>query len=155
MMKWDSDEFRAERDRKMLAWMCGNEDAVRVVVQTSHIAEVWDDLADKDRTPTDREIAHAFESAMIHLQTNRFYLANHAMLMGVIVLVANAWHDANQWEVCGDWRAHQAFYLRNMGIELAILCAFICGGYDHMRRVSTEIREFFHHETFEEWRHAA
>ena len=39
----------------------------------------------------------------------------------------------------------------NPGIELAMLCAFVVGGYDHMRSVSLAMREFFHHENYEEW----
>ena len=152
-MNWDSPDWRKERDAKMLRWMCGNEDAVRVCVQTSHIADVWDDLKDGDKKPTEQEIAHAFESMMIRLQTNPFYLANHAMLTAIIVVAINAWHDANGWEKGEDWQREQAFYLRNFGIEIAIMCAFLTGGYDHLRRVSAEMREFFHHETFKTWEH--
>ncbi len=155
-MMWDSPDFRVQRDVKLREWLLGNEDAIRVCVQTSHIAEVWDDLHDGDREPTDREVAHAFESAMIHLQTNPFYMANHAMLMGLIVLMANAWHDANEMtESPREVERMMAFHLRNMGIEMVQLCAFIVGGYEHMRRVSLEIRRYFIHETFREWDHAA
>lgn len=151
-MNWDSPDWRKARDAKVLHWMCGNEDAVRVCVQTSHIAEVWDDLKDGDKKPTEREIAHAFESMMIRLQTNPFYLQNHAMLTAIIVVAINAWHDANAWENEEGWKRQDAFYLRNMGIEIATMCAFLTGGYDHLRRVSAEMREFFHHETYEAWK---
>ena len=150
-MNWDSDTWRNPRDAKLLHWMLGNEDAVRVCVQTSHIAEVWDDLKDKDREPSDREIAHAFESAMIRLQTNPFYLQNHAMLTAIITLAINAWHDSEDLRQGDTEHLIQAFVLRNMGIEIAVMCAFLVGGYDHMRKVSLEMREFFRHETFEQW----
>ena len=153
-MTWDSDAWRNTRDVKLLHWMLGNEDAVRVCTQTSHIAEVWDDIKDGDRRPTEYEVAHAFESAMIRLQTNPFYLANHAMLTAVIVIAVNAWHDSEdlkQGDI--DHRMH-AFFLRNMGLEIASMCAFLVGGYDHMRKVSLEMREFFRHEGFKEWEHA-
>lgn len=155
-MEWDSPDFRTQRDVKLREWMLGNEEAMRVCVQTSHIAEVWDDLHDGDREPTEREIAHAFESAMIHLQTNPFYMANHAMLVGLIVLVTNAWHDANEMaESPREVERMMAFQIRNMGIEIAIMCAFLVGGYDHMRAVSLQIRRYFIHETYQEWRNAA
>lgn len=150
-MSWDTPEWRHVRDTKLREWMLGNEHAVRVCTQISHIAEVWDDLVDGDRKPADAEVSHAFQSAMVHLQTNPFYMANHGMLMGVIVVAINAWHDANDMK---DGPAHErmlAFFLRNLGIEVAILCAFLVGGYDHMRKASLEIRRFFHHETYEEW----
>lgn len=154
-MTWDTEQWRAERDRRLMEWI-GDADAVRMCVQVSHIAEVWDDLHDGDRIPSQREVAHAFESAMIHLQCNPFYMRNHATLMGLIVLMANAWHDSNAWEKSAErWKVDQAFYLRNTGIEIAILAVFLARGYDAMRQVSAEIREFFHHETVQEWKHAA
>lgn len=153
-MTWDTQEWRTVRDTKLREWFLGNEHAVRVCVQISHIAEVWDDLVDGDRKPSDTEVAHAFQSAMIHLQTNPFYMANHGMLMGVIVTAINAWHDANamQESESGDERM-QAFFLRNLGCEVATLCAFLVGGFDHMRKISLEMRAFFRHESYYEWEH--
>lgn len=150
-MNWDGDAYRMDRDMRLREWLLGNEDAVRVCVQTSHIAEVWDDLKDKDREPTDREVAHAFESMMIRLQTNPFYLQNHAMLTSVIVLAINAWHDSEELRAGDVERRMQAFFLRNLGIEIAMMCAFLVGGYDHLRKVSLEMREFFRHERFSDW----
>jgi len=150
-MTWDSDAFRMDRDMRLREWLLGNEDAVLVCVQTSHVAEVWDDLKDGDRTPSEREIAHAFESMMIRLQTNPFYLQNHAMLTAVILIAINAWHDSEDLKRGDTEHRIQAYVLRNMGIEIAMMCAFLVGGYDHLRKVSLEMREFFRHETFEQW----
>lgn len=152
MTNWDTPGFRLERDMKLLEWMRGNEHAVQVCLQISHIAEVWDDLKDGDRDPTEREIAHAFESAMIRLQTNPLYLANHAMLTGFVILAINAWHDSNVMEKSADEAERmQAFFLRNLGLEVASMCAFIVGGYDHLRKISVEMRAYFRHETFQQW----
>lgn len=152
-MTWDTPEWRFERDTKLREWMLGNEHAVRACVQISHIAEVWDDLVDGDRKPADVEIAHAFQSAMVHLQVNPFYMANHGMLMGVVVVAINAWHDANVMQRGGADERVEAFVLRNLGTELAMLCAFLVGGFDHMRKVSMEIREFFRNGGYSEWEH--
>lgn len=150
-MTWDTPDWRMDRDAKLREWMLGNEDACAILRQVSHIAEVWDDLVDGDKMPEQGAVTHAFEAAMVRLQTNRLFMANHAMFIGVIVLSINAWHDSNAWQHETGWKRHQAFFLRNLGIELAMLCAFVVGGYDHMRGVSLAMREFFHHENYEEW----
>ena len=152
-MTWDTPEWRHTRDTKLREWMLGNENAVRVCTQVSHIAEVWDDLADGDRKPAEIEIAHAFQSAMVHLQTNPFYMANHGMLMGVIVVAINAWHDANALQKGDADERMQAFFLRNLGLEIATMCAFLVGGFDHMRKVSLEMRAYFRHESYFDWEH--
>lgn len=154
-MTWDSEAFRTARDAKLREWLLGNEDAVLINVQVSHIAEVWDDLKDGDGLPTEKQIAHAFESAMIHLQTNPLYLANHAMLTGFVIVAINAWHDANALQESADRDERmQAFFLRNLGIEITMLLAFIVGGYNHMRAISAEVRAYFRHETFDGWEKA-
>ena len=153
-LAWDSEAWRIERDRRQLAWMLGNHQAVEVVTRLSHIAELWDDIIDGDRKATDTEVNFAFESALIHLQTNPFYMRNHATIMAVIVLAVNAWHDANEYQKSGDAdQRMQAFYLRNFGIELSMICAFCVGGYEHLRAVSGEIRDFFRRESFTTWEH--
>lgn len=151
-LAWDSEAWRVERDRRQLEWMCGNHQAVEVVHRLSHIAELWDDIIDGDRKATDTEVNFAFESALIHLQTNPFFAKHHATIMAVIVLAINAWHDANEYQKTGDpEKRMQAFYLRNFGIELSMICAFCCGGYEHLRAVSGEIRDFCRHETYDQW----
>jgi hypothetical protein len=42
-----------------------------------------------------------------------------------------------------------AFHIRNFGIEIHIATAFLIGGFEHMRKVSREIREFYAFEEFE------
>lgn len=152
-MTWDTEEWRKARDERLRAWMLGNENAVRLCLQMSHIAEVWDDLRDGDRKPTEQELAHAFESAMIHLQGNPLYMQNHGMFWGFVVLAINAWHDANEWESGSEAQRMEAFFLRNRGTEVVMLCALLVGGYDHMRAISNEVREYFRHETFKGWDH--
>jgi hypothetical protein len=61
----------------------------------------------------------------------------------------NGFHDAN--EMCNSEEKRfrsLAFHTRNFGIEIIIATAFLLGGYDHMRKVSREIREFYAFEEF-------
>ena len=157
VLKWDSEAWRAMRNANLKAWMLGNVDAVDTVIGLSTIAETWDDLADGDVKPTVERVNEAFTLALITLQGNVFYKANEALFYSQIVTSVNAWMDAN--ELQGSRVKHErmmAFFLRNIGQEIAQLAAFRVGGWEHMRKVSIEMRRFFFHETFDSWsdRHA-
>ena len=152
MARWDTPEWRTERDAKLLAWMCGNKDAVDTVLALSTIAEVWDDLYDGDK-PTPKEMVNrAFSLALVDLQVNEFYKANEALFYALTVTSINGWLDANEWQRSVAERERMtAFYLRNLGIEIVMLAVFRAGGWEHLRKVSLEIRSYFDHEEFKHW----
>lgn len=152
MSAWDTPEWRTERDERLLAWMCGNQAAVDTVLALSTIAEVWDDLYDGDKS-TDKELLNrAFTLALVKLQVNDFYKTNEALFYALTVTSINAWLDANAWQKSGEERQRMmAFFLRNLGIEMVMLAVFRAGGWDHLRKVSLEIRTYFDHETFQHW----
>lgn len=150
--QWDTPEWRTERDAKLLAWMCGNQAAVDTVLALSTIAEVWDDLHDGDKTTPKELVNRAFTLALVKLQMNDFYKANEALFYALTVTSVNAWLDANEWQKSDEERKRMmAFYLRNLGIEIVMLAVFRAGGWEHLRAVSLEIREFFAHEDFQTW----
>jgi hypothetical protein len=153
-VKWDSEPWRELRDANLLRWMAGNADAVACFVALSTICETWDDLVDRDKPVGDAQINEAFTLALINLQVNPFYKANEALLYALIVAGTNAWMDANALQSSPDvkWRM-LAFYLRNTAYELASICAFRAGGWQHLRAISLEMRQFFAHESYAEWEH--
>ena len=154
VLAWDSEEWRRVRNAKLLGWMNGNAEAVDTVLALSTIAETWDDLHDGDKQPTRERINEAFTLALVHLQLNAFYKANEAIFFGLIVASINAWLDANHLQ--GSSRTSErlmAFSLRNIGHEITMAAAFRAGGWEHLRRVSLEMRTFFAHESFDTWEH--
>lgn len=153
-MTWDSEGWRKVRNEKLLNWFDGNEDAVRCLVDLSTIAESWDDMIDGDVPLVSSEINNAFNIAMVILPTNPFYIMNRHMLEPVTIMAINAWLDSLELEKRRDEKSKMlAFYMRNLGIELAPMIAFCIGGFKRMREVSLEIRDFLNHETYEEWEH--
>lgn len=152
ILNWDSDEWRALRNEKLLVWMCGKQEAVDVVVALSTIAETWDDLYDADKSVAKDRLNQAFVLMLVKLQTNEFYKSNEALFYALTVTAINAWMDANELQGSNlNSERMMAFYLRNFGIEIAMLAAFRCGGFDHLRKVSLGIRKFFAHEDFAGW----
>ena len=154
VLKWDSNEWRKVRDANLLVWMCGNQSAVDVVVTLSTIAETWDDLYDGDKkVPRDR-LNEALSMALVKLQVNAFYKSNEAIFWSLTVAAINAWMDANELQESNLRQERMlAFHIRNFGYEIASMAAFRTGGWEHLRRVSLEMRRFFAHEDYDSWEH--
>ena len=149
---FDSPEWRETRDGKLLTWMCGDATAVRFLLNLFQIAEVWDDLIDRDKPIDDSDINDAFTRALLVLPTDPFYAQNQSFLHPLMVAGINSWLDANTLERYKDanWRGW-AFFLRDWYMELVNACMFIIGGWEHMRAHSLEARMFFQAEAMADY----
>lgn len=151
-LEWDSQAWRALRDRRLAEWLRGDADAVECFIQLSTISETWDDLIDRDKPVADAQIHEVFSCALIRLQTNRFFLANHAAIMSAVITGVNAWMDANELETRATEKERAlAFYIRNYCYEMLSVMVFAVGGWDWLRKVSLEMRMFFQHESYGQW----
>ena len=151
--QWDSIEWRKMRDKCLYKWFMGDQHAIQCFIDISTIVETWDDLIDKDEV-TDKDINYAFDACFIHLPRNPFYMKFRHMLEPLIIMSVNAYHDSETLVKRDDESSRMmSFYIRNIGLELVPMIAFCIGGYDHMRKISMEARDFFIHETYEEWEH--
>jgi len=150
--EWDSQEWRDSRDRNLLVWMLGDRHAASLIVDVSTMVETWDDLIDMDKDVSADEINRAFTIALVRLNNNPFFNAHKSAIMPILMIGVNAWFDANELEKSMDEAERMlAFYIRNFCYEFASLCAALVGGYDHLRRVSLEMRRFFKHESYLNW----
>lgn len=130
----------------------GNMLAIDFVNQLFDAVELWDDLIDKDNEISNEHINRVFLSLFFSLPANNWFINNREYYLPLILTSINGFHDANN--MAKNEKKHiknMAFHLRNFGIEIHIATAFLIGGYEHMRKVSQEIREFFAFETFENW----
>jgi len=147
-----STDWFTMRDQKGLEWMLGDTNAYSFIRALMQIIEAWDDCIDQDQPHSPDQINEAFTLALIGLPNNPFYERHKSVLMPLMVLCANAYQDSNRLAESGETKHRNlAFHLRNMALEFYPLCAFLVGGWDHMRKVSPEIREFFAFESFEEY----
>lgn len=143
------------RDELRRKWLLGDDEAIAFLVMLMQTVEAWDDIVDRDHAHDPAQVNEAFLCALYGLPANPFFQRHHMQILPLIMVAINAWHDANLLAKRSDEKLKNiAFHLRNMGIEFYILCAFLIGGYEHMRAVSPEIREFFAIESFKEWEHA-
>ncbi len=147
-----TEEWQKENQQKKRRWFLGDELAISFINQLFYAVELWDDLIDKDVEITNNRINKVFTMLMFSLPSNDFFIAHRAHFLPMIMQSINAFHDANILASSDNKKLRNlAFHIRNLGIEIHIATAFLVGGYDHMRAVSSEIREFFAFEDFEDW----
>jgi hypothetical protein len=150
VVKWDSVDWRKVRDVKLTEWL--GPDGAECIVLLSTVSEVWDDLVDRDKTVPASDISNAFIISLVNIETNVFWQTYRTFLFPVMVLGINAWLDANALQNSRVEKYRMlGFYIRNYAAELVQMAAFCVGGFEHMRKVSLEVREFLNHETYFEW----
>lgn len=121
---------------------CGNPDALRFVMHWNLFCHGVDDIVDMPEfRESPEQIVSVFAEANV-LFTLPFYQANFAKLQTTVMLVANAYADSVAWEKSSELHQQRlSDVLRSYGNEMLIAIALICGGYQHMRRMSPKIRE--------------
>ena len=117
----------------------GNREAIEFLQLWRKYVHDIDDIIDGDRTEAEFVLA-TFASAAA-LYSHPFYLKNIAALRAVVFNVTNGYADSVAWEHSDKpWQREFADHYRHAGAEMALAVAGICGGYDHMRSLSLELR---------------
>jgi hypothetical protein len=142
-MKHDSIEWRALRDSKLLEWFDGDQSAVDFLIAISSISELWDDLIDKDKVPTQEDINQTFWNALVTLPCNDFFNAHKTFFMPLILQSINAWHDSVELENGSENDRAYALTLRLLALQIAPMIVFIKKGFAESRKVSVEMWRYF------------
>jgi len=79
----------------------GNQNIFHVFQCVRFLVHVWDDLIDKDKEVTDRDINQAFKIALVDLPANPVYRLVQQDLLPLWVTVISAYETANEFEAQG------------------------------------------------------
>lgn len=142
-MTYDSKEWRAKRDEKLLEWFGGNRSALEFLVVLSSIAELWDDLVDGDKLPSREEIDRIFMGALVTLPLNEFFQQNKGFFMPLILQSINAWRDSVELEKEGKRGRAYALTLRDTHLLMAPMIVFVLRGEEEARKVSLDMWKYF------------
>ena len=137
-----------QHDLEALHRCCqGNQDAMEWLMIWRRYVHDIDDIIDGDRT--EPEFILATFACAAALYSHPFYLRNIAGLRQLVYNCTNAYADSVAWEKAGDWRAQFADHYRHFGAEMVLAVAGICGGYEHMRSISPDLRNicYLEHHT--------
>jgi len=118
----------------------GNRDAIALVADFYRIADVWDNLIDKDAAVSDRQINEAFYAALIGIQANPFMRQHFDQLNPVMAAGITNWIIANRMEGMTEAAVDIAHTLRYSVADVFVTAARLLGGLFWAEEVGPELR---------------
>ena len=150
-MEFDSEEWRAERDRRLHEWV-QDEAAVQFILDFANAAEFFDDVVDQDKEITRARAMKILFNVAAELPLNPFFDRYKGQLIPLIVAGINAWLDANEMEQGNFNDRVYAYVMRDFYMEMVPFIVYLTRGKKAMRTLSLEIRQFFtKHETLDQY----
>jgi len=130
---------------KLMFFLKGNLDAVRLCLDLVFIAHLWDDLIDRDRERSKEDINTAFRIALCDIPGNPFFFDHIGEFKTLIMNVILQWQDANALETKpeSDHDLHMAYMLRAGLIQIISYCAYLIGGPEWIAQVGPDIRRLY------------
>lgn len=131
-------------DVEQLDWLCrGNRDAMRFVELFVGHCHLVDDLVDRDKNTTDAQIVASWAAWNYELAFNAFFITHRLALCALMTQAFNAWVDSNQWRTRENVNeCLAADVLKGWYHEVIYHVAFLCGGWGHLRGVTSKLRAY-------------
>jgi hypothetical protein len=118
----------------------GNKDAERFLLDFYSFYQMFDDLIDRDKEVSHDEALSTTIDFIGNISFNPFYQQWKQLLFGLLVSAAEREVSGN--ELSRDEKTKiQGDVVRCGCTELFLTVAFLCGGWDHMRKLKA-IRNF-------------
>lgn len=130
---------------------CDNVEAADFAIAWHWYCHEIDDIVDEKRwTPED------FLKVLVHasiLYAKPFWRKHADVLLPHVATVTSMYADSVAWEGKDQllWKRQAADVLRHAGIEMMFAIAFICGGFDNVRKHSAALRSMCwvnHHDEY-------
>lgn len=120
--------------------MRGDMDAVGLVMSVVKIADVWDNLIDKDKDVSDEDINQAFWLACVEIPRNPAFRRYQLDITSVFSMGIINWHVANKLQT-GDDHAKQIAHVTRYSIaDVSLYLATAIGGPEWAIEVGPELR---------------
>lgn len=121
----------------------GNPAAAEFLTVFVAHCHLLDDVIDGDQAVTDERLIALEAQWLLVLTGNPFVQVNRALLVPLILQGYNAWLDSNRWAKHRDaYKRVASDVLKGFYHEVVWHTAFLCGGWDHMRAVTTRARDY-------------
>lgn len=144
-----NDPTAMDRDTLLAYALKQQPDAIAFCQSIMRVLHLWDDLVDRDKPVTAKDIHLGFWTALIDLPRNRFYVGNFAELNSALMVAIQNWHAANAMERTEfNDDLHIAFILRSSYADLVTLCALMVGGHEWAEYITPILRRRWHAEGF-------
>lgn len=115
-----------------LSWFKGNQEALDLYNATALIAEMWDNLIDKDKEVSDEDVHKLMNAALIGLPLNPFFLKHNATFYPLLITSAASYVASTKLEKSSDpLEVEHAHMLRFSIYMMPLLAAILAGGLEH------------------------
>lgn len=131
--------MNVNRDDILTAAANGNAAALEFLRVFARRAHFIDDCCDDPPRKGVGEMADAEAEWLVCLASNPFFLAHRAQLVPSMLLAMNAWADSEMPKF--EWRS-QRDVIKGQWHEVVWLVAWLTGGWDHLKAMSREFREY-------------
>ena len=132
-----------ELSNRLMYFLKGDCNAVKMCMDLTYIAHLWDDLVDKDRTRSDTDINDAFRLALVEIPMNPFYRKFSFDLSPLFLNTILQWEDANVLESAEEHDKDMAYMLRASFLQIFNYCAFLIGGPLWAREIGPDMRRLY------------
>ena len=104
-----------------------NHQAALLCTQYFDIAQILDDLVDKDKEVNNYLLVKCFRTMLYDIPTNPFYLQYKELLLPILDITISKWEVANKYEASKE-QLHKAYMLRASIYDIFTMCYKIIYG---------------------------
>lgn len=135
------------------AWFNNNKDALDVMRQLCVLADVWDNLIDRDKPVNNAEINNAFLICLFNLPLNPVYRHLETQIAPMWLTVVSAYETATKFESDKDAQGIElAHSLRYASGHIIAYLMIYCLGMEKAREYIPEMWKSYAPERFEKYR---
>jgi hypothetical protein len=135
-----------EQEKWLDALCNGNAEAVAFCRRFWSFCHLLDDIVDRDTPVNDDKLITEMASMVVELLHNPFVIRNKDALTALVLVSFNAWIDSNVLAM--DQRKERRIasdVLKGFYHEVFYFVGYLCGGWAHYRKVSSQRNYSFDH----------
>lgn len=138
---------------KLLEFFRGNRSAVELAYYIAKVADIWDNLIDRDKGVSDSEINRAFWMCLVEIPRNPFYAAHFNNLQPIIAQsiinygISNAYQADSGLVATREEADALSHVLRYSVADVIVHMAFIVGGIGWAEEVGPALRAMCQRDT--------
>ena len=136
-----------------LEWFGGNEDALNLFRMLVDLLHTWDDLVDKDKDISEKDVNNAFLVCLVYMQANPLYRRIQEQVWPMWLTVVSAYETANTYERNKDEHGIEiAHGLRYAAGHIIAYVVHVCVGPEKAKEYLPEVWKHVMVERFDGYR---
>jgi hypothetical protein len=136
-----------------LEWFGGNQDALNMYRAFGSLLHTWDDMVDKDKVLTEKQINDAFLTCLVYLPANPFYRHIQDQILPMWLVVVSGYAAANHFEREKDPHGIEISHsLRYAAGNIIAYAIHVCVDAEEAAKQIPDMWKSVFYERFDEYR---